>query len=95
MCLAAEHARICTIVGVDHARIGDRQAALAHHREQLAGLGNGVADIAAAVKRRIGEAVDEIDDQERRARAEAGLVTEALTRVDVEFLIDGAPAIAS
>ena len=81
--LLAPDAAVGAVVGIDDAGEGDRQASGAEEVEERHGGGDGLGDVAAAEHLRVGEAVDEVDDEQDRLPAEAGLLPEGLLPVDV------------
>ena len=81
--LLAPHAGIRAIIGIDDAGEDNRQLRPAEEGKQRLRRFYRVEDVAAAEYIRIGEAVDEIDDQQRRQPAEADLLAELLLAVDV------------
>ena len=79
------------VVGEDHAGVGHGHAALAAEGEQPHRRLDRLVDVAAAELGRVGEAVDEIDDEQRRLLAESEPVPEILCLVDVDVRSHAAP----
>src|SRR5262249_6031918 len=84
-CLEAEDAGIRAILRVDHAGEDDRQPLRSRALQQPLGACNRCANIAAAEQRGIVKAVNEVDNQQRRAAAKAAAVAEALLPIDVKL----------
>ncbi|MMZ70723.1 hypothetical protein D1872_338450 [compost metagenome] len=59
------------------------------HGQQRHGVGDGLADIAAAEHLRVGKAVDEIDHQQPERARQFQVVAEALALVRADLLVHG------
>ncbi|MNT75894.1 hypothetical protein D3C72_2148390 [compost metagenome] len=75
------------IVGIHDAAVRDGPAFAPRHREQRHGVGDGIADIAAAEDRRIGKAVDEVHDQQPERPGQLQRIAEALALIRADFLV--------
>jgi len=85
----AKVARIGTILGIDDAGEDHRKLSDTEEVEQRHGRRHCLGYVAAAKNLRIVEAVDEVDDQQRRDLSEARLLAELLLAIDIVSAHDG------